>query len=81
MKHSEDTNYLSFCVEQDQILAEIPIEFRSMVSAKAWEDGHSCGYSEVLLHARNLVEELKDPLESYTTRIRAEASDLKVNQS
>jgi hypothetical protein len=51
------------------MLDGLPQEFRECVAAYAWEQGHSSGYSEVLLYAADLTDLLKAPLASYTKRI------------
>ena len=59
-----------FYRQLDGVLIEIPPEFRSFVSEYAWAEGHSSGYHEVLLIARELAAGLLNPILTYTDRIK-----------
>jgi flagellar biosynthesis/type III secretory pathway protein FliH len=61
-----------FANQQQEMLKEIPKEFRSAMSYKAWEDGHSAGYEEVILLLSNLIDAFKEPIEEFEHRIRKE---------
>ena len=53
---------------QDELLAQLPEEFRSYVSGRAWESGHSSGYQEVLNYLEDLIFHLTPAIEKYTLR-------------
>lgn len=59
-----------FTEEQAYLLKRAPEEFHSALTHKAWEDGHSSGYEEVILTLDNLIDWLEAPLKAYTDRIR-----------
>lgn len=48
-----------------ELLEQLPEQFRGFVSQKAYEDGHSAGYSEVLIHADSLVHGLVPAIKAY----------------
>lgn len=52
-----------------ELLAEIPEEFRTFVSAQAYDRGHSAGYEEVLGIAQGIVFELVPSISKYTKRL------------
>lgn len=58
-----------YAAEMEEILAELPEEFRSFVRGHAWSEGHSAGY-EVILIARDLVEVLSPAVANFTRRIK-----------
>lgn len=58
----------------DNILSELPIEFRSMVNYYCWDKGHAYGYEEVLSYAEALTSELKEPIANFRARVVAEAT-------
>jgi len=55
--------------KQEKSLAEIPEEFRSFVRTHAWEQGHSCGYQEVLNYVEDMVWSLKPAIEKFQKRV------------
>lgn len=59
-----------FAEEEALLLAAAPEEFRSALSYKAYEDGHSAGHEEVLSILGSLLNWLEEPLAAYTARIR-----------
>ena len=59
-----------FETQQDELLKEIPEEFRSAIFYKAWEDGHSSGYEEVIYHVKDLISTLEEPIAKFEQRIR-----------
>jgi hypothetical protein len=61
-----------FQEKENVILSEIPEEFRGAISYQAYEEGHAFGYEEVLIHVRNLVDTIKEPIRKYTERITKE---------
>jgi hypothetical protein len=61
-----------FIVQQDELLSQVPIEFRSKLSYMAYEDGHSAGMEEVIGILRGLVADLVEPIQQFEARIRAE---------
>lgn len=65
-KESED----KFQREMAEILAPLPEEFRSFVSWRAWEYGHSAGYNEVVNYAITLAGELLPAVQAYTKKIK-----------
>ena len=58
-----------FKVRQEEILKDIPLEFRGAIAYLAWEQGHSYGYDEVLIHVHELADNLKEPIKKYRERI------------
>ena len=58
-----------FNAEQAEILKECPEEFRGVFSGKAWEDGHSAGYEEVISHLSELVDAFKEPINKFANRL------------
>lgn len=59
-----------FTERQNKLLAELPEEFRGVVSFKAYQDGHASGYEEILIHVADFVGMLKKPIIAYTARIK-----------
>lgn len=55
--------------EQNQLLLQLPEEFREAIRSKAWSDGHSAGFDEVLLHLRELIDILSPCITCYTNSI------------
>ena len=56
----------------DNLLQELPEEFRSAISYYAYEQGHSAGIEEIVNHLSELVGILKEPIAKYTERLMAE---------
>jgi hypothetical protein len=54
---------------QEEILKDIPEEFRSAVRWHAYDSGHASGRAEVLYHVQDLVDMLKEPIAKYTARL------------
>lgn len=52
----KDDEERRFIEESNRLLEKIPEVARERVAAKAWQDGHSCGLSEVLMHLEELVD-------------------------
>lgn len=65
-------NEVEFNDAQTKLLSQAPEAFRGALSSKAWEDGHSAGYEEVIVNLQNLIEWLETPLRAYTLHIRSE---------
>lgn len=63
-----------FVKRQDNLLSQIPEEFRGSVSFKAYQDGHAYGYEEILNHVEELVGMILTPLKNYTNRIKGQRS-------
>lgn len=61
--------------EAAALLRHIPEEFYAALKRLAWDRGHSCGYSEVLIELETLVEALKEPLDDFASRLREVALD------
>ena len=61
-----------FHEQQDEILKNIPVEFANALRDIAWEQGHSSGYSEVLMIVGDLVYRLKPAIAAYKARIAKE---------
>ena len=62
-----------FVKEQDEILANVPKEFRGKLSYMAYERGHSSGNEEVIGILKELVSDLKESIENFEKRIREES--------
>jgi hypothetical protein len=56
--------------ELNELLADLPDEFKNYVSQTAYEEGHSAGYEEVITCARNIVCNLKPAVDAYTKRLK-----------
>ena len=56
--------------ELAEALDGLPIEFAEFVSAKAYDDGHSAGYEEVVSLARGMAYNLKKAVETYNKRLK-----------
>lgn len=52
-------------VKLNAILNEIPNSFNSFVRNQSWERGHSAGYEEVLMIAKEIVGELSPAVQAY----------------
>lgn len=52
---------------------DIPDEFQSALSYRAYETGHAYGYSECLIHLEDLASGLSQAIQEYTARITREA--------
>ena len=60
-----------FNQKEEELLNELPPEFRSAVSYHAYERGHAYGHSEVFIHVAELVNLLEKPIAEYTKRLTA----------
>ena len=60
---------------RDEVVGVLPPEFREAVLKRAWDEGHSCGYEEVLLVLKDLVDDLVGPLAVYRSRVVGSALD------
>jgi len=58
-----------FNILEAEVLKDLPEEFRSRISYMAHERGHSAGYEECLIHVKEYVRDLKDPIEKFKNRI------------
>jgi len=58
-------------------LKNIPQEFRSAISYHAYEEGHAYGWSEVLIHLRDLIDGLEPAIRAFEKRVRTEAYERK----
>ena len=61
-----------FKSKENELLNEVPKEFRSALSSKAYADGHSAGFEEIICHLEELVNSLGEPIRNFEKRIRAE---------
>lgn len=57
--------------EMEKVLSKIPVEFHSYVSKTAYDRGHSSGYEESLEIAKEIVYDLKGPIEKYRKTLLA----------
>ena len=60
---------------RDEVVGALPPEFREVVMKRAWDEGHSCGYEEVILVLKDLVDDLVGPLAVYRSRVVGSALD------
>lgn len=58
-----------FINKQKEILENIPDEFHGWLSWRAYENGHAYGYGEVLCCLSNLIDGLKELIESFRQNI------------
>ena len=58
--------------EMNEILKELPKEFRSYVQSAAYDRGHSSGCEEIVSIASEMADELVSCIVAYTKRIKAE---------
>jgi len=56
-------------VELDDIINELPEEFRRFVSSYAYEEGHSSGFESVLNIARDITDRLAEPIANFRNRL------------
>jgi len=70
MPYTQPLTKETFAIEEAEILADVPVEFRTAVSYQAYEDGHSAGYDEVIIYVQRYVNMLKNPIAEYTRRIQ-----------
>lgn len=56
--------------ERDWLSEQLPPEFRSVLSYRAYEDGHSAGQEEVDLIFRGLVLDLLPAIQAFEKRIK-----------
>lgn len=49
----------------DELLSQVPEEFRSALSYMAYESGHSAGEEEVLCHLHSLIDGLKPAIKDF----------------
>jgi len=61
-----------FRQKEEELLKDIPPEFRSAISYHAWEQGHSAGYGEVLIYVSDLADALAPAIRAFVSRIRNE---------
>lgn len=61
-----------FNEDQAALLEQVPVEFHAALSAKAYEDGHSNGWEEIINNLDSLVDCLIPAIKAYTTRLLAE---------
>jgi hypothetical protein len=61
-----------FIIEQNNVLKEIPKEFKDRLSYMAYERGHSAGYEEIISILKGLVNNLKQPIADFQKRISME---------
>ena len=64
---------VEFVSKQDELLQNIPEEFKGAMSYRAWEDGHAYGFEEVLIHLKDLIADFEEPIMKFAERIRKEA--------
>ena len=62
---------------QDEILQGLPEELRPAVSYMAYERSHAYGYEEVINTLRGLVDELRDPVLAYGSRMERQGWEWK----
>jgi len=55
--------------------SNIPIELHDALSYMAYEQGHAYGYGECLIHLRDYIDALSQPIKNFEKRVRAEAYD------
>lgn len=58
-----------FIAKENELLANVPEEFRSAICFYAWQRGHAYGLEEVLNYVAELIDMFKEPIEAYTRRI------------
>lgn len=56
--------------ELAEALDGLPPEFAAFVSEKAYDDGHSAGYEEVVSLARGMAYSLKQAVDKYNARLK-----------
>jgi hypothetical protein len=49
-----------FNAKQEELLKDVHPKLASVLSYKAYEDGHYAGREEVIVHLRNLVHEFRE---------------------
>ena len=61
-----------FGKQQEELLKDLPEEFKGFVSYKAWEEGHAEGFENIICILSDLVSDLKDNIVMFEQRIRKE---------
>ena len=69
----KDMEIVKEYTKEEYLLRDIPEEFKGALSYMAYERGHSAGKEEVLCILQGLVADLKDSIQAFEKRIRAEA--------
>lgn len=69
LTEKEKQELAEYEARRDEILSDIPDEFRGYFSWKAWEGGHSSGYHEVIIVLQDLLDGFQDALKKYTARV------------
>lgn len=62
---------------QDEILQGLPEELRPAVSYMAYERSHAYGYEEVINTLRGMVDDLRDAVLAYGSRMERQGRDWK----
>lgn len=62
-------NEKEFEEAMQEALKDLPEEFAGFVSSKAWDDGHSAGYEEVVNLATDMSHSLGEAFKKYSKRI------------
>ena len=57
--------YEKLALERVELLEQVPVEFRSILSEMAYDRGHSAGEDEVVSILRSLVADLKPAIENF----------------
>lgn len=61
-----------FTEREIELLQKVPTEFRSTLSAEAYDRGHANGREEVLMALDDMIDKLLPCIEAYAARIRGE---------
>ena len=61
-----------FGKQQEELLKDIPEEFKGFVLYKAWEEDHAEGFENIICILSDLVSDLKDNIVMFEQRIRKE---------
>lgn len=63
-------NQEEYELKVEQALQDIPPEFHGALRWIAWDRGHTYGHSEVYNHLLTLVDNLAEPIQKYTERLK-----------
>ena len=77
-----------FTKKETELLTQLPVQFRSVLSSMAYERGHSGGMEEIISILSSLITDLlptiilfeKDVTNNVTTNLQEKIKDLKADQ-
>ncbi len=65
-----EEKYKELELKRVELLEQVPVEFRSVLSEMAYDRSHSYGEEEVVSTLASLVYDLKPAIEKYTNNLK-----------